>query len=390
MKWKGISDVTAHFRNRNMQLVLISAIIRNSSFVGTALFTYYILFVLMADPVGLGVTFSVGYFSSAICSLLGGFLGDRFGRKKVVISGFFISAFGWLSFAWITNVWEALILYGIVMGAMSGLYPAYAALISDIVHGENVGGALGLVNTVTSLFSAIGALVAGYVATAFSYNILYVMVFVFTAASLAPLLILHVDETREKRHSASALTFLDFLTSNRDLLVICSAVFVITLGTFVSLFYPDYVKATFGVGRFEVAAFDSIYFIIWTVSNYPGGLLYDKIGKKIVLLGYLLTGVAWLMFPALNQLYLVYAVYAMYSLGNSLGYFMTTLALSTVPPREKGIALGAMNTFMYLGVATAGLIGGFLWTFLGTFLSFLLAFISCTASSLFILLIKAK
>jgi len=373
-----------------MQLVLVSAIIRNLLWMGTALFTYYILFVLMADPVGLGITFSVGYFSSAMCSLLGGFLGDRFGRKTVVISGFLISAFAWLSFAWVTNVWAALILYGMVMGAICGLYPAYAALISDIVHGENVGGALGLVNTVTSLFEAIGALVAGYVAATFGYNILYVMMFVFTVASLAPLLALHVDETRVKRHSASTLGFLDFLLRNRDLLGICSAVFIITLGTFASLFYPDYVKATFGVGKFEVAAFDSIYFIIWTISNYPGGLLFDKVGKKIVVLGYLLMGVAWFVFPTLNQLYLVYAVYAMYSLGNSLGYFTTTLALSAVKPREKGLALGAMNTFMYVGVGMAGLIGGFLWTFLDTFISFTLAFIACTASSVFIWLIKAK
>lgn len=371
-----------------MQLVLISAIIRNLLLVGTALFTYYILFVLMADPVALGITFSMGYFSSAICSLLGGFLGDRFGRKKVVVSGFLISAFAWLSFAWVTNVWEALILYGIVMGAMSGLYPAYAALISDIAHGENVGSALGLVNTVTSLFGAVGALVGGYVATTLGYNILYIVVFVFTVASLAPFLILHVDETREERHPTGALTFLNFLLGNRDLLLICSAGFIITLGTFVSLFYPDYVKATFGVGRFEVAAFDSVYFIIWTVSNYPGGLLYDKVGKRIAIVGYLLMGAAWLVFPTIHQLYLVYAVYAMYSLGNSLGYFTTTLALSAVQPREKGIALGSMNTFMYIGVATAGLIGGFLWTFLGAFISFILAFISCMASSVFILLIK--
>ncbi|MDI6846919.1 MAG: hypothetical protein QMD23_02140 [Candidatus Bathyarchaeia archaeon] len=80
----------------------------------------------------------------------------------------------------------------------------------------------------------------------------------------------------------------------------------------------------------------------------------------------------------------------MYSIGNSLGYFTTTLALSSVPPGEKGIALGTMNTFMYSGVATAGLIGGFLWIFLGTLGSFLLAFISCAASSFLFLLIKAK
>lgn len=168
--------------------------------VGTALFTYYVLFVLKADPVGLGITFFVGYFSSAICSLIGGFLGDRLGRKTVVVSGFFIYALGWLSFAWVTNVWEVFILYGIVMGAVSGLYPAYSALISDIVRGENVGGALGLVNTVTSLFGAIGVLIAGYVATAFGYGILFVFIFVMTLVSLAPLLILHVDETREKQH----------------------------------------------------------------------------------------------------------------------------------------------------------------------------------------------
>jgi len=276
------------------------------------------------------------------------------------------------------------------MGATSGLYPAYAALVSDIVHGENVGGALGLVNTVTSLFGAGGALIGGYIANAFGYNTLYTLVFVFTATSLPPLLILHVDETREKRHQLSVPSFVDFLANNRNLLILCSVVFIITIGAFASHFYPDYVKARFGVGELEVAAFDSIYSIVWSVSNYPGGILFDKVGKKIVFLGYFLMGVAWLMFPILNQLIFIYAVYATYSLGNSLGYFTTTLALGSVPPTEKGTALGAMNTFMYMGIALSGLIGGFFWSILGTFISFMLAFISCTTSALLISLIKAK
>jgi MFS family permease len=390
LKMKSITIVRAHLRNRNIQLVLTSAIIRNSLLVGTALFTYYVLFVLMADIIGLGIMFSVGYFFSAICSLLGGFLGDRLGRKTIVISGFLVSALAWLSLAKVSNVLEVSILYGIIMGAMSGLYPSYASLISDAVHGENVGAALGLVNTVTSLFGAIGAIAAGYIAAAFGFNILYVIVFVFGVASLPPLLLLRIEETKEKRHPIAAPTFSNFLTSYRALLVICSAVFTITLGTFASLFYPDYVKTTFGAGRFEIAAFDSIYSVIWTVSNYPGGSLYDKVGKKVVSAGYLLMGVAWLMFPILNHLYLIYAVYAAYSFGNSRGYFTTTLALSSVPPKDKGTALGVMNTFMYTGVAIAGLLGGFLWTCLGALASFVLASVSCVVSSLLILLTKAK
>jgi MFS family permease len=59
--------------------------------------------------------------------------------------------------------------YGIINGAVAGVYPAYTGLVSQIVGRERLGGGLGLLNTAQSAFSILGAFIAGVVAKYFGF-----------------------------------------------------------------------------------------------------------------------------------------------------------------------------------------------------------------------------
>jgi MFS family permease len=163
------------------------------------------------------------------------------------------------------------------------------------------------------------------------------------------------------------------------------SVLLVTVGGYVSSFYPDYVKKTFSVDQFQMGLFDSVYAALWAVSSYPMGLLSDKVGrKKVIVPGYALMGLAWLLFAVPQSLPWLFILYAVYSLGNSMGVYTTALVMDIASEQKKGTGVGIFNCFMYLGVFLSGIIGGVLWESIGALASFIVAFVTFTAAALII------
>lgn len=125
--------------------------------------------------------------------------------------------------------------------------------------------------------------------------------------------------------------------------------------------------------------------MLWAVSNYPMGLLSDKVGrKKIIVPGFTLMELAWLLFAVPQSLPWLFILYAVYSLGNSMGFYTTALVMDITSEQKKGTAVGIFNCFMYLGVFLSGIVGGALWESIGALASFRVAFVTFTAAALII------
>jgi len=81
-----------------------------------------------------------------------------------------------------------------------------------------------------------------------------------------------------------------------------------------------------------MGVFDSVYALVWMISNYPAGWLSDAIGRRrVIAMGFLLMGIAWAPFSLPKNLIWLYILYGLYSVGNSMGYFTTALAMDIVP-----------------------------------------------------------
>jgi MFS family permease len=86
------------------------------------------------------------HFSKVICSLIGGDLSDRLGRKKLIFSGWIVYALVYAGFAFATSAWHAwalFIIYGAYFGMTEG---AEKALVADLVEEEKRGTAFGFYN----------------------------------------------------------------------------------------------------------------------------------------------------------------------------------------------------------------------------------------------------
>jgi len=97
----------------------------------------------------------------ALLSTPAGILSDRIGRRRVIMTGFFIFAAVYFGFAFVrTNiyVWGLFAIYGFYVAMTEGVSRAF---VSDLVPTEKRGTALGIFHTTTGLVTFAASFIAG-------------------------------------------------------------------------------------------------------------------------------------------------------------------------------------------------------------------------------------
>jgi len=125
-----------------------------------------------------GLVFSGPFFLSLIFTPIWGILGDRYGRKTMVVRALFglglSQAFVGLS----QTVWQ-LFAFRVVQGAISGFIPAALALVSTNTPKERTGYALGILQSSSAAGMVLGPFVGGVLADLVGYRAIF-----FITASL--------------------------------------------------------------------------------------------------------------------------------------------------------------------------------------------------------------
>ena len=97
-------------------------------------------------PAMLPLLWMVLHFSKVFSSLVGGALSDHFGRRSLIVTGWFIYAAVYVAFAFVDSAWQAwalFIVYGAYFGLTEGVEKAFVA---DMVEPEKRGTAYGFYN----------------------------------------------------------------------------------------------------------------------------------------------------------------------------------------------------------------------------------------------------
>lgn len=148
-----------HFPKKYWQYLLVTALfgLGNSSNVFLILQTKYLGVSLEAT------IFIYAFFNlmAALISYPSGFLSDKFGRKKILLSSFFIFLITYLGFAFTRNIFLVAGLfafYGIYQGIFRSVGKAYA---SDFMPSELRASGIGWYSTVVGLSGLLASLVAG-------------------------------------------------------------------------------------------------------------------------------------------------------------------------------------------------------------------------------------
>ncbi|MGA9226560.1 MAG: MFS transporter [Mesobacillus sp.] len=140
-----------------------------------------------------GITFSITFVTAFLFSPVIGRMGDRFGRKKILIFMAFGMGLSIFLLGFAHSVWQ-LFLLRMFMGLFSGFIPVSQALISTQTPKEHAGKVLGTLQTGSITGSLLGPMIGGVLADSLGYAATFQSTSVFILVS--GLLVFKVMEHR--------------------------------------------------------------------------------------------------------------------------------------------------------------------------------------------------
>ena len=144
-----------------------------------------------------GYVFSGPFFISFFLTPIWGLLGDRYGRRMMVVRAVFGLAISQALIGLSQSV-EMLFLFRLLQGALSGFIAAALALVSTSTPREHTGYALGLLQTASASGGVIGPLIGGSLADTFGYRPLFYIV--ASLCTIAGILILRYVKEPPHEH----------------------------------------------------------------------------------------------------------------------------------------------------------------------------------------------
>lgn len=302
-----------------------------------------------------GFVFSGPFLFSFILVPVWGFLGDKYGRKLMVVRALFGLAIAQVLIGLSQNVYHLLI-GRIIQGMVSGFVPASMALVSSTTPKEKTGYALGLLQTATSGGTVLGPFVGGFLADHIGIR----PIFFITASLLfmsALLVILKVYENKSdntEKNFGLRENYLFVLNSQQLRLIVVMIVLVQISIAFNQPLFALYAETLHIDKRFIASIAGLLYGLmgVFTMIGSPFWGKYNenhKVNKSLAIAAYI-AGLSYCFHFFIYNPFLLGFVRAILglALGGLLPVLYTLVSLNTPLERRGGI-MGIASSAQILG-----------------------------------------
>ena len=318
----------------------------------------------------------------ALTNLLAGRLGDRFGRKWVLVAGWLIGVPVPFLVIW-APTWSWIVGANVLLGVNQGLtWSTTVVMKIDLVGPERRGFAMGLNEFAGYLAMALSALGSGIIAERaglrpepFYLGIVFVALGLGLSAAFVRETAGHVRHEamlrRDRERAAAAGSesppsirelLARSLWRDRALFSACQAGLVNNLndGLAWGLFPIFFSAAGLSLGRIAVLTF--VYPAIWGIAQLGTGALSDRLGRKgLIAGGMLLQGVAFAAMVTASGFRWWVACGVALGIGTAMVYPTLLAAIGDVAhPSWRGSAVGVYRLWRDLGYAVGALLAGVL------------------------------
>ncbi len=345
-----------------------------------------------------GWTFAITFVTAFIFSPIWGRLGDRHGRKPILImasTGLAISLF---LMGHVTSVAQLFILR-FIMGVFTGFIPISQALISTQTPKKVAGRVLGTLQTGSITGTLMGPLMGGMLADNFGFSTTFQLTSI--TVFLAGLLVLFgvkefkLEENVENATNLTRREVLQFILK-RPMLV---SVIVMTMFIQIAHFAVQPILALYVQelnGPANIAFISGLAFSITGLGNLmmtrQWGRLGDKIGYEKILIGLLIAAaVVYLPGAFVNEVWQLVVV--RFLLGVTLGGLMPlrmAYIRQAAPIAIQGEVIGYNTSLQFLGNVIGPVLGGVISGYYGIASVFIFTSIMLLLSGLSLLLFYMK
>ncbi|VEB22897.1 MFS transporter [Avibacterium volantium] len=301
----------------------------------------------------LGLISSAFFFVYAAFQVPSGILGDKIGKKKVLVPGFILFGIFTAVSGWAKNLTMMLFARGITGAGQGTYYGPQFGLSSEQIPEERRSFGAAIINSGMAVGTAAGFIIASWLVYDLGYNWRMPFYVMAVPTVIVGLLILFfvkekVKEKKEAENIEAPKASIKELIHNKDLLKIYVTVFCSLFGFFVILTWlPYYLQAERGIDGSEIGSISSL--VAWV--SIPGALLWaklsDHLGKRKIIAAPLLIAaiisiscIAYL--PTTNM---VIAAICLYGLVGKLALdpILVAAVADNVKPEQYSSAFGVYN-----------------------------------------------
>ena len=324
-----------------------------------------------------GLVFSGPFFLSFIATPIWGTMGDRYGRKAMVVRAIFGLALSQVLIGFSQNVYQ-LFLFRVVQGGISGFIAASLALVSTSTPKDRIGYALGFMQSSSAGGMVLGPFVGGILADLVGYRQIF-----FVTAALCTIggfvVLFKVRETVQVSPEARKYTVLDnyrLMFSDKRLrivgsLLVIGQISVLMIEPIFALFIESFKTDTRFISTLAGGIF-SISGLFMVVSAPWWGKRNDRTGyKKNLWIALAVVGIAYAGHIIVQDLYQLGFLRAF--LGFARGGVLPTLYSLTsyyAPAERRGGMIAIASSLTILGNMLGPVIGGFVAGHFGITASF--------------------
>lgn len=312
-----------------------------------------------------GLVVSGVFITAFIATPVWGWLGDRVGKKKMVLRAIFGLAVSQLLIGFSQDVVQ-LFIFRMVQGALSGFIAAALALVSSNTPKEKSGYAIGLLASSTAAGNLLGPFIGGLMADAFGYR----NVFFITSAMCAVsgiLVFFYVKEINKERSKETNIwDNYRFVFKNQRLkyallLLVISAAAISMIQPLFALFIENRVGNSAYIATITGSIFGVVGLFQVISSSFWGKLNDRREIRKNLAWALVGAGIGYALHIITTGVWELVPIRAL--LGLCIGGVMPSLFSfinKCIPANKKGGVMGIASSFTMLGNLIGPISSGFI------------------------------
>lgn len=366
----------------NLLVLILSWVIMSPAMRMVGTYEQPYLLALGATPTIIGIIYAISSVILSLARLPGGYIADRFGRKKIIVIMTFGVAFSYIFYSYAPS-WHWFLIGSIVNSACLIYQPALMACLADSVPPQRRGVALAMRNFLPSLFSIPAPLVALYLVSVHGIIDGMRLAYLITTGMVSCAALLRwffLKETLAERRDIikieNSKRFLrDFKDDYSEAInfVFRSLPAFIVLNILYNFAFIG-VQPLFAIftifflqlGTENWGILSTISSIVSFVAIMPMGMLLDKIGRrKVMTLGFSVLSVSALLYTTVKahgeySLFSAFVTFALITFATaSIGIAFSALEADLVPKEKRGRVLASLAILSSLTGAVAQALSGF-------------------------------